>query len=79
MKRYVINFSERTNGAKEHEWKTVSTEDYDDRAEAMKRFFNAVMLSQHSVDSVSITVTDNVRVQYQMPDEEIATFTNIVD
>lgn len=75
MKRYYIQFNEHIDG----KWQHITTEDYDDLPLAKGRFFAAVDASKHSANSVSFTLVDRVRVQYQMDNEEIMDFSYIVD
>lgn len=77
--QYLIVFEEREAGTESHQWGRVSEEDYDDRNEAMKRFWQAVIASQNSANAVSYRVLDLARTALQMDDEELAVFSMEVD
>jgi hypothetical protein len=77
MKRYKIIFCEREAGSKA-KWSRITEEDYDELNEVKDRFFKAVAASFNSINSVTITVIDMRRMEYDMPDEEIMEFTYIV-
>lgn len=77
MKRYVICFSERENP--KSRWDRISDEEFDDLSEAKDKFFKVIPLTANSINSVSMTLIDRKRMEYEMPDEEILSFTHIVD
>lgn len=77
MKRYYIFFQERVKGS--NKWRHVTTEDYDDLQEAKDRFFKAIAASTNSIDSVSMRLTDRQRVRLEMKNDDLLTFTYIVD
>lgn len=77
-KRYLIRFSERA-AIPEAMWELISTEEYDERKDATERFTKAVQLCHNSIDSVNIVVIDTKRLQYLIEDEEILSYTKIVD
>lgn len=76
MKQFVVHFAERKSS--EDMWNLVTSEEYDDRAEAMTRFFKGVKDAETSAHSISIVIEDRIKVLYDIPDEEIASFTMIV-
>jgi hypothetical protein len=77
--QYLIVFEERDADTPITQWGKISEEDFDDRDAAMKRFWQAVTASQNSANSVSYHLIDLLRQALQMDDEELASFTMVVD
>lgn len=77
MKRYSIYFCEKIGD--DLRWTTISTEEFETLGEAKKRFFAALATVEHSSHSVSFTLIDEHRLKHQIDDEEILSFTYIVD